>query len=165
MTTFIGKNNIAPLTRTTPYNEKMLVRDEKMKNLYLPLTSTVILKRKQEMLYVLLNLENNLTIDTLVRSNAYSSAIAQNGLDATKQQAPNGIFKIDDFPNFQTRLANGQLEKPLATTTLKFEIGDKTFAELFVVLKKLTGLIIGLHFMRNNSVVIDTTVASYIFHT
>ena len=30
-------------------------------------------------------------------------------------------------------------------------------AEHFVVMKKLTGPIIGLHFMRNNSVVIDTT--------
>ena len=34
---------------------------------------------------------------------------------------------------------------------------DKTFAEHFVVLKNLTGPIIGLHFMRHNSVVIDTT--------
>ena len=36
-------------------------------------------------------------------------------------------------------------------------MGDITFIEHFVVRKKLTGPIIGLHFMRNNSVVIDTT--------
>ena len=55
------------------------------------------------------------------------------------------------------QVANGQLEKPLSTATLKIEIGDNSFAEHFVVMKKLTGPKIGLHFMRNNSVVIDTT--------
>ena len=74
-----------------------------------------------------------------------------------KQKAPNNIVKIDDPPNFQIQVANGQLEKPLSTDTLKFEIGDNSFAEHFVVIKKMTGPIIGLHFMRNNSVVIDTT--------
>ena len=49
------------------------------------------------------------------------------------------------------------MEKPVSTATLKFEIGYNSFAEHFVVMKKLTGPIIGLHFMRNNSVVIDTT--------
>ena len=78
-------------------------------------------------------------------------------METIKQKAPNNILKIDDPPNFQIQVANGQLEKPLSTATLKFEIGDNSFAEHFVVMKKLTGPINGLHFMRNNSVVIDTT--------
>ena len=78
-------------------------------------------------------------------------------METIKQTAPNNILKIDDPPNFQIQVANGQLEKLLTTTTLKIEIGDNSFAEHFVVMKKLTGPIIGLHFMRNNSVVIDTT--------
>ena len=78
-------------------------------------------------------------------------------MQTIKEKAPNNILKIDDPPNFQLQVANGQLEKPLSTATLKFEIGDNSFAEHFVVMKKLTGPIIGLHFMRNNSVVIDTT--------
>ena len=67
------------------------------------------------------------------------------------------ILKIDDPPIFQIQVANGQLEKTLATITLKFEIGENKFAEHFVVMKKLTGPTIGLLFMGNNSVVIDTT--------
>ena len=47
------------------------------------------------------------------------------------------------------------MEKPIATTTLKFDIGDHIFAEHFVLVKDLTGPILGLHFMRHNSVVID----------
>ena len=74
-----------------------------------------------------------------------------------KQNASHSILEIDDPPNFQIQVANGQLEKPLAPTTRKFDIGDNTFAEHIVVMKKLTGPIIGLHFMRNNSVLIDTT--------
>ena len=77
--------------------------------------------------------------------------------ETIKQKAPNNILKIDDPPNFQIQVANGQLKKPLSTATLKIEIGDNSFAEHFVVMKKLTGPKIGLHFMRNNSVVIDTT--------
>ena len=100
---------------------------------------------------------NNLTVDAVVDSGAFVSAVAQDDLETIKHKAPNNILKIDDLPNFQIQVANGQLEKPLSTATQKFEIGDNSFAEHFVVMKKLTGPIIGLHFMRNNSVVIGTT--------
>ena len=146
-----------PLTTATPLIEEGLVRDEQTNELYLPLTSTVVLKRKQEMLYVPLNFENNHTVDALVDSGAFISAIAHDDLEMIKQKAPNNILKIDNPPNFQIQVANGQLEKPISTTTLKFEIGDNSFAEHFVVMKKITGPVFGLHFMRNNSVVIDTT--------
>ena len=152
-----GDKTTSLLTTTTPLIEERLVRDEQTNEIYLPLTSTVILKRKQEMLYVPLDFENNLTVDALVDSRAFVSAIAQDDLETIKQKAPNNILKIDDPPTFQIQVAYGQLEKPISTATLKFEIGDNTFAEHFVVMKKLTGPIIGLHFMRNNSLVIDTT--------
>ena len=88
---------------------------------------------------------------------AVVGAIALRDLDTIEEKAPNNILKIDDPPNFQIQVANGQLKKPLATATLKFEIGDKTFTEHFVLMKKLTGRIIGLHFMRTNSLVLDST--------
>ena len=53
--------------------EERLVRDEQTNELYLPLTSTVVLKRKQEMLYVHLDFENNLTVDALVDSSRHMS--------------------------------------------------------------------------------------------
>ena len=109
------------------------------------------------MLYVPLDFENGLTIDAFVDSGAYVSAIAQKELDRIQQHAPSNILKIDDPPNFQIQVANGQLEKPTATATLNIYIGDHIFAEHFVVMKNLTGPIIGLHFIKHNSVVIDTT--------
>ena len=74
-----------------------------------------------------------------------------------KQQAPTNIFKIDDPAIFQIQVANGQLEIPIATTTFEFDVEDNTFAEQFVIKKKITEPIIGLHFKRHNSVRIDTT--------
>ena len=133
------------------------MRDEQTNEYYLQLNSTVVLKRKQEVLYVLLNFENSLTVDALVDSRAYVSAILQKYLDTKKQKAPNIILKIDDPPYLQTQFANGQLEKPLATTTLKIEIGGNIFAKHFVVMKKLRERIKGLPFMGSNSVVIDMT--------
>ena len=123
-----------PLNTATPLIEEGLVRDEQTNELYLPLTSTVVLKRKQEMLYVPLDFENNHTVDALVDSGAFVSAIAQDDLETIKQKASNNILKIDDPPNFQIQVANGQLEKPLSTATLKIEIGDNSFAEHFVVM-------------------------------
>ena len=124
--------------------------------LYMPLSSAIVLEQKKEMLYVPLDFENGLTIDAFVDAGAYISAIAQKELDRIKQPAPSNILKLDEPPNFQSQTANGQLEKPKATTTLKFDIRDHILAEHFVVMKNLTGPIIGLHFMRHNSVVIDT---------
>ena len=152
-----GDSSKYPLTSTTPHIEERLVRDEQTNELYLPLSSTVVLKRKQEKLYVPLDFHNNLTIDALVDSGAYVSAIAQDELDTIRQKAPNNIFTINHPPNVQTEVADGQLDKPFETTTLNFDIGNSVFAEHFVVIQKLTGPIIGLHFMWNNSVVIDRT--------
>ena len=157
MTWDSGDDNISPPAIAISQIEERLVRDDSTNELYMPLSSTIVLKRKKEMLYVPLDFENGVTIDALVDSGAYVSAIAQKELDRIKQQSPSNILKIDDPPNFQIQVPNGQLEKPTATTTLKFDIGGHIFAENFVVMKNLTGPIIGLHFMRHNSVVIDTT--------
>ena len=122
MTTPNGLTTIPPLTTATPLIEEGLVPDEQTNEVYLPLTSTVVLKRRQEMLYVPLDFEKNLTVDALVDSGAFVSAIAQDDLESIKQKAPNNILKIDDPPNFQIQVANGQLEKPLSTGTLKLKL-------------------------------------------
>ena len=150
-----GDDNISPPKITTSQFEERHVRDEITNELYMPLSSTIVLKRKKEMLYIPLAFEKALRTGAVVDWEAY--VIAQKELDRVKQQAPSIILKIDDPPNFWVQVANGQLEKPIATTTLNFDIWDHIFAKHFVVMKNLTGSIIGLHFMRRNSVVIDTT--------
>ena len=158
MTTYDnGDDNISPPEITTSQIEERLVGDDITNELYMPLSSTIVLKRKNEMLYLPLDFENGLTLDALVDSGAYVSAIAQKELDRIKQQAPSNIRKFDEAPKFQIQVINGQLEKPIATTTFEFDIGDHIFTEHFVLMKNLTGPIIVLHFIRHNSVVNDTT--------
>ena len=90
-----------PLTTATPLIEEGLVRDEQTNGLYLPLTSTVVLKRKQEMLYVPLDFETNHTVDALVDSGAFFSAIAQDDLETIKQKAQIIFSKLTNHPIFK----------------------------------------------------------------
>ena len=82
--------------------------------------------------------------------------MAKNKVDKIKRKTSPTSSK-SMTPIFQMKVANDQLEKLLATATLKFGFGNRPFAEHFVVIKSLTVPIIGLHFNRHNSVVIDTT--------
>ena len=52
-------------------------------------------------------------------------------------------------------LANGQLEPPVATIELQFEVGDITFIEKFIVITDLTSLLIGLLFLERNSTILE----------
>ena len=99
-TTVTEDTTIRPLTITTPLIEERLARDEQTNDVYLPLTSTVVLKRKQQMLYVPLDFEINLTVDALVDLEACVSAITQIDLGTIKQTAPKNILNIDDPPTF-----------------------------------------------------------------
>ena len=152
-----GDDKISPPEIATSQIQEQLVRNDITNELYIPLFSTIVLKRKKEKLYVPLDFDNGLTIDALVDPGAYVSAIAQEKPDRIKQESPSNILNINDPPNFQIQVANGQLEKPTTTTTLEIDIGDHIFAEHFVVMKNLTGPIIGLHFMKHNNLVNDTT--------
>ena len=150
-----GDQNIPPPKITTSKIEERLVRDDNANQLYMPLSSTITLQRKKEKLYVPLDFENGFTTNVFVESHV--SAIARKELDRITQQAPSNTLIIHEPPNFEIQVANGQLEKPIAAATLKFDIEDHIFAEHFVVMKNLTGPIIGLHFTRHNSVIIDAT--------
>ena len=148
-----GDDNICAPKITTSQIEERLVRDQFTNELYMPLSSTIALKRKKEMLHIPLDFENGLTIDALVDWGAYVPAIAQIELDWTKHQAPTNISRSDGPPKFQIQVENGQLEKPVATATLKFDIGAHTFTKHF----DFAGPITRLHFIKHKSVVIDTT--------
>ena len=121
------------------------------------LSSTIVSKRKKELLRIPLDFGNGLTKDAFVDSRVHVRAIAHIELDRIKQQDPANILKIDDPTIFETQLASGQLEKPLSTTTLKFYFADHKFEEHFFVMENLIGPITGLHVMRKKSIIIDTT--------
>ena len=102
MTTYDnGDDNIFPPEITTSQIEERLLSDEISNELYMPLSSTIVLKRKKEMLYVPLEFKNGVTIVALIDSRAYISAITQKELDRIKQQAPSNILKMDELLTFK----------------------------------------------------------------
>ena len=88
-----GYDNISPPEITTSQIQEHFVRNDNTNELYMPLSSTIVLKRTKELLYVPLDFKNSLTIDALVDSGAYVSAIAQKELDRIKLQSPSNIPK------------------------------------------------------------------------
>ena len=83
--------------------EERLVKDEQTDELYLSLTSTVALKRKKEYLSISPRyFGKGLTIDALVDSRAYVSAITQNEMDKKQQQQAQPISaKSTNIPIFK----------------------------------------------------------------
>ena len=65
---------------------------------------------------------------------------------------------MDPLP-FKLQVANGDIEAPTTTVPLHFEISDWTFKGTFVVATKITGTILRLTFLKNNSVILDISQA------
>ena len=154
-----GDNNNPFLTITTSHIEERFVRKKKTNELYLSLLSTVVLKRKKEKLYSTVEFNKNLTKDTLVDSNAciIISAIAPKEMDKLNNRPRITFSETSTLQTFNWKKTNGHLKKPLATTTLAFDVGENLFTGNLVVLKNMTVPFIGLHFMGYKIVVIYTT--------
>ena len=52
-------------------------------------------------------------------------------------------------------VANGQLEAPIATVEMQFEVGDIAFREKFIVMTNLRSPLIGLLLLERNSTILD----------
>ena len=121
---------------------------------FLPLSSTLPLKNKRKMLYFSMDF-GELNIDGLIDTGALSSAIPEADLRKIRLLAPHTILNEGPPPEFQIMVANGQLEAPIATVEIQFEVGDITFREKFIVMTNLTSPLIGLLFLQRNSTILD----------
>ena len=121
---------------------------------FLPLSTNLPLKNKRKMLYFPMDF-GELNIDGLIDSGVLSSAIPQDDLRKIRLLAPHTILNEGLPPEFQIMVANGQLEAPIATVELQFEVSDSTFREKFKVMTNLTSPLIGLLFLQRNSTILD----------
>ena len=106
------------------------------------------------MLY--LPLEFGITMDGLVDSGAFINAMSWSDYNAIKMNSDNCVIKEYPQPPLKFECANAQLEQPIATADIQFNIGTYTFTDTFVILSKTSFPVIGLNFMRNHQAVIDT---------
>ena len=121
---------------------------------FLPLSTNLPLKNKRNMLYFPMDF-GELNIDGLINTGALSSAIPEADLRKIRLLAPHTILNEGPAPEFQIMVANGQLEAPIATVELQFEVGDITFREKLIVMTNLTSPLIGLLFLQRNSTILD----------
>ena len=96
-----------------------------------------------------------LNIHGLINTAALSRTIPVDDLRKILLLAPHTILNDGPPPEFQIMVANGQLEAPIATVELQFEVGDILFREKFIVTTNLTSPLISLIFLQVNSIILD----------
>ena len=96
------------------------------------------------------------TMDGLVDSGAFINAMSWSDYNTIKMNSDSCVMKEYPQPPFKIECANAQLEQPIATADIQFNIGTYTFTDTFVILSETSFPIIGLNFMRTHQAVIDT---------
>ena len=118
------------------------------------LSTNLTLKSKRHMYYFPMDFEK-LTFDGLIVTGALTSAISEQDLKKIKLLAPEAITDTGPAANFQKMVANGQLETPIGTVCLTFEVADFMFKENSIVMKVLPNPLIGLCFLERNNAIFD----------
>ena len=108
------------------------------------------------MYYIPMDFEQ-LTLDGLIDTGALTSAISEQHFNKIKLFASEAIKKTGPPPNFQIMVANGQLEVPVGTVLLEFEVADFMLKENFTIMKNLPNPLIRLCFVRRNNASFDVT--------
>ena len=108
---------------------------EKEGSTYKPLHSTKPLKKRRRMLYLPLEFRE-VTMDGLVDSGAFINAMSWSDYNAIKMNSDNCVLKEYPQPLFKIECANAQLEQPIATADIQFNIGTYTITDTFVILSK-----------------------------
>ena len=96
-----------------------------------------------------------LKIDGLLDTSALSGAIPEADLRKIRLLAPHTIINEGLLPEFEIMVSIGQLEAPIATVELQFEVGDITFREKITVMTNLTSPLRGLFFLQRNGTILD----------
>ena len=122
----------------------------------LPLVSAIALKQKRRMLFAPMDFQH-FSIDALIDSGALVNCMPESEFQKLKKMNLNNILQEADPPPFKLQVANGDIESPTKKIQVQFEIGDWTFKETFIVANKITGPILGLSFLKNNSAILDAS--------
>ena len=99
---------------------------------------------------------NTVKIDALVDSGPYINAISERDAEKNRQNASQCIIKKAPLPPFKVQYHKTELEQPLATYTVQFQIGDYTFEKTFIIMNQTSFPIVGLAFLRKHTAILDT---------
>ena len=142
-----------PQSYPTAQIGEYLTRDPGTNKQCIPIFSAVTLKKKKKMLFAPMDFQD-LTLDALIDSGALVNCISETD-NKIFQMSSKDVVKEVEPPPFKLQAANGDIETPTKTIILHFEIGDWNYKETLIVAKQLTGPILGLTFLKNNSAISD----------
>ena len=91
------------------------------------------------------------TLDELIDTSALTIAISEADPIEFKFLSNEAIKDTGPAPNFHIMVANGQIERPIGTVLLEFEVADFQFQENFIVLKTLPSPLMGLCFLQRHN--------------
>ena len=141
-----------PLLDADVFNH--LTTDEGNNVAYLNLSTNLTLKKKRHIYYFPMDFEK-LTLDGLIDTGALTSAISEEDLNKIKLLSNEAINDTGPASNFQIMVANGQLERPIGTVLLQFEVADFQFRENFIVMKVLPNPLFGVCFLQRHKAMFD----------
>ena len=134
----LSKNYVSIKTSCNDQKQNLLNEDlsehiqfDKERNLsYLPISTSLTLKRKHHMYYIPMDFKK-FTLDGLIDTGALTSAISDQDINKIKLLANEATKETGPPPNFQIKVANRQLEVPIGTVLLEFEVPDFMLKENF----------------------------------
>ena len=113
---------------------------DKERNLtYLPISTSLTLKRKRHMYYIPMDFKN-LTLDGLIDTGALTRAVSEQDLNKINKimlLSNEATKETGRPPHLQIMVANGQLDVPICTVLLEFEVTDFILTENFITMKNL----------------------------
>ena len=101
--------------------------------MYIPLHSTIPLKKRRRMPYLPLEF-GKLTMNRLVDAGAFINTMSWSDYNLIKKNSDCCVTKEYPQTPFKIECANAQLEQPIATADIQFNIGTCTFTDTFVIL-------------------------------
>ena len=110
---------------------------EKDGNVCIPLHPTTPLKKRGSKLFLPLEC-GEITMDGLVDSGPFINAMPWSDYNAIKMNSESCVIKEDPEQPFKIECANAQLEQPIATADIQFNIGTYNFTDTLVILSKTT---------------------------
>ena len=104
-----------------PLNSTKEYIAEKVGGTYIPLHSTLVLKKRRKMVYLPIEFDE-ITMDGLVDS-AFINAMSWSDYNIIKMNRDICVIREYPQPSFKIECANAQLEQPIATADIQFNIG------------------------------------------
>ena len=105
--------------------------------------------------YINLVFGTNCKQRALVDTSAFCSAISQSTFEEIINLNPSVSFQKHDPSKYKVSVASRAKVEVLFQVDIKFQLGNKSFLDRFLILPDINDILLGLAFLDKNNVVVD----------